>query len=188
MNDPDRYSWITMPDGTTFVPIPPSPACAVEVAIDGQRLRFEGPTPDAVGGDKTPAPRCEVCNWPLAASVAEGCVPGNCSYRPDPDSDEGRWIQQRREELRRAPSVERGRIISLPDGFQQTTVVDRDLVEAAECVIQHAGNAMLHASPFQARFTAHARKLAVALLEGLPKSDVESVWKADAPHVVEGQP
>jgi hypothetical protein len=28
--------------------------------------------------------RCDVCNWPLAASVAEGCVPGNCSQRPRP--------------------------------------------------------------------------------------------------------
>jgi len=29
-------------------------------------------------------PRCEVCNWPLAASAKEGCVPGNCSQRPVP--------------------------------------------------------------------------------------------------------
>lgn len=25
--------------------------------------------------------RCKVCDWPLADSVAKGCVPGNCSQR-----------------------------------------------------------------------------------------------------------
>ncbi len=30
--------------------------------------------------------RCPVCHWPFAASAEKGCVPGNCSYRP-----EGRW-------------------------------------------------------------------------------------------------
>ena len=31
-----------------------------------------------------PKDRCRVCGWPLAASAAEGCVPGNCSMRPAP--------------------------------------------------------------------------------------------------------
>lgn len=26
--------------------------------------------------------RCTRCNWPLVASARDGCVPGNCSYRP----------------------------------------------------------------------------------------------------------
>lgn len=26
--------------------------------------------------------RCPICEWPLARSAAEGCVIGNCSYRP----------------------------------------------------------------------------------------------------------
>jgi hypothetical protein len=26
--------------------------------------------------------RCTVCRWPLAESMEQGCVPGNCSYRP----------------------------------------------------------------------------------------------------------
>ncbi len=26
--------------------------------------------------------RCPVCHWPLEKTMAEGCVPGNCSYRP----------------------------------------------------------------------------------------------------------
>jgi hypothetical protein len=28
--------------------------------------------------------RCPVCGWPMAASVKEGCVPGNCAQRPAP--------------------------------------------------------------------------------------------------------
>ena len=28
--------------------------------------------------------RCPVCHWPLAKSVEEGCVIGNCSMRPRP--------------------------------------------------------------------------------------------------------
>lgn len=40
------------------------------------------------------APRCERCDWPLKASDAEGCVEGNCSYRPEHGSDE--WARMRR--------------------------------------------------------------------------------------------
>lgn len=28
--------------------------------------------------------RCAICGWPLAASINNGCVRGNCSYRPEP--------------------------------------------------------------------------------------------------------
>ncbi len=28
--------------------------------------------------------RCDVCGWPLATNVTDGCVPGNCSQRPRP--------------------------------------------------------------------------------------------------------
>ena len=48
--------------------------------------------------------RCEVCGWPLAASASEGCVPGNCSYRPPEGTDEYRRIQQRREALKKSGS------------------------------------------------------------------------------------
>ena len=27
--------------------------------------------------------RCGACGWTLAASASEGCVPGDCAYRPD---------------------------------------------------------------------------------------------------------
>ena len=40
--------------------------------------------------------RCEVCDWPLAKSMEEGRVPGNCSCRPEPFTDEYRRIEGRR--------------------------------------------------------------------------------------------
>lgn len=43
--------------------------------------------------------RCPVCDWPMAATVQEGCVPGNCSYRPDEGSAEWRRIKARRAAL-----------------------------------------------------------------------------------------
>lgn len=50
----------------------------------------ESPPPDGETvspGDETvaiadDAHRCPICHWPLAKTTAEGCVPGNCSYRP----------------------------------------------------------------------------------------------------------
>ena len=44
---------------------------------------------------------CEICGWSLAKSADEGCVPGNCSYRPPEGTDEYRRIQKRREDLRK---------------------------------------------------------------------------------------
>jgi hypothetical protein len=46
--------------------------------------------------------RCEVCGWTLAKSIDEGCIPGNCSYRPDDHSPEGRRIAERRKALAEA--------------------------------------------------------------------------------------
>ncbi len=43
--------------------------------------------------------RCEVCGWTLAKSGANGCVPGNCSYRPASDSPAGKRIDARRKAL-----------------------------------------------------------------------------------------
>jgi hypothetical protein len=42
-----------------------------------------------------PTPRCEICDWPLAESREKGCVPGDCSYRPDTPAEQER-IRQRR--------------------------------------------------------------------------------------------
>jgi hypothetical protein len=52
----------------------------------------------------TPTPRCEVCDWPLAESREKGCVPGDCSYRPD-DPAEQRRISERRAQLRARSSA-----------------------------------------------------------------------------------
>jgi len=43
--------------------------------------------------------RCEVCDWPLKESIEDGCVAGNCAYRPDKGSPEYHRIQKRRREL-----------------------------------------------------------------------------------------
>jgi hypothetical protein len=42
--------------------------------------------------------RCPICAWPLAATMEQGCVIGNCSYRPgDHREDELRNLKKRRE-------------------------------------------------------------------------------------------
>ena len=45
--------------------------------------------------------RCEVCGWTLARTAEDGCVPGNCSYRPADGSLEAARIRNRRAELAR---------------------------------------------------------------------------------------
>jgi hypothetical protein len=40
--------------------------------------------------------RCPICDWPMAESVERGCVPDNCSYRPDKGSPEYYRIQARK--------------------------------------------------------------------------------------------
>jgi hypothetical protein len=42
--------------------------------------------------------RCEICDWPLAESREFGCVPGDCSYRPDLPAEQER-IRKRRAAL-----------------------------------------------------------------------------------------
>jgi len=42
------------------------------------------------------APRCPVCDWPMAESRESGCVPDDCSYRPEQGSPEWHRIQKRR--------------------------------------------------------------------------------------------
>jgi len=40
--------------------------------------------------------RCPVCDWPMAESRESGCVPDDCSYRPEQGSPEWHRIQKRR--------------------------------------------------------------------------------------------
>lgn len=43
--------------------------------------------------------RCPICSWPYAKSRDEGCVPGDCSYRPEHGSEEWRRVKANRERL-----------------------------------------------------------------------------------------
>jgi len=69
-------------------------------------LKRHEPAPPAE--EKAGADRCEVCGWPLKATMEDGCTPGNCSYRPRAGTPEYDRTRARREELRKraAPSSE----------------------------------------------------------------------------------
>lgn len=45
--------------------------------------------------------RCPICDWPMADSRDNGCVLGDCCYRPD-DPAEQRRLQERRAALAKA--------------------------------------------------------------------------------------
>lgn len=49
--------------------------------------------------------RCPICDWPMAESRDKGCMPGDCSYRPDQGSPEWYRTQQRRRDLAEAEST-----------------------------------------------------------------------------------
>jgi hypothetical protein len=76
---------------------------AIESALDDIVATMEGRDIDAVADVQaivdSVRPRCEVCDWPLAESANQGCVPGNCCYRPNGDTDEGRRIYKRAAEV-----------------------------------------------------------------------------------------
>lgn len=46
-----------------------------------------------------PTERCKICDWPLAESREQGCVEGDCSYRPNTFSPEWYRIQKRRTQI-----------------------------------------------------------------------------------------
>ncbi len=53
--------------------------------------------------------RCPICEWPMSKDAASGCVPGNCSYRPEPGSEEHRRIERNKVEADRLyPNEYRG--------------------------------------------------------------------------------
>lgn len=43
-----------------------------------------------------PVTRCQVCGWVLATDSSKGCVPGNCSMRPDEGTEEHLQLRSRR--------------------------------------------------------------------------------------------
>lgn len=50
-------------------------------------------------------PRCEICDWPLSADVKDGCVPGNCCYRPVGEVERARIAARRAEVAARTPAA-----------------------------------------------------------------------------------
>lgn len=61
-------------------------------------LKASSPSP-GTGEAVRDKSRCQICDWPLAASRDEGCVEGDCSYRPTPGSPEYYRIEARRRAL-----------------------------------------------------------------------------------------
>lgn len=53
-----------------------------ELRAENERLRQSERQQPRVDDES----RCAVCGWPLAGSVNEGCVRGNCSQRPRPEN------------------------------------------------------------------------------------------------------
>lgn len=43
--------------------------------------------------------RCPICDWPMAETRDDGCVEGDCSYRPREGSEDWNRMQQRKKEL-----------------------------------------------------------------------------------------
>lgn len=87
------------------------PGSALTVNMEKMRIRWRAmlaarpaapPVAAEQPGSAKPA-RCEICGWPLEDSIEKGCVPGNCSYRPDPGSEEYARIQRNRERLKTEP-------------------------------------------------------------------------------------
>jgi len=65
-----------------------------------EKWRAAVAAPGAGGAD--PA-RCDVCGWPLAQRREDGCVPGDCAYRPHEGTDEWFRIKARREAIAARP-------------------------------------------------------------------------------------
>lgn len=57
-------------------------------------------------------PRCEICNWPLAKEQAKGCIPGDCSYRPDDPAEQQRIRERRAALAQEAVNLEEAREMS----------------------------------------------------------------------------
>jgi hypothetical protein len=55
--------------------------------------------------EKPDPTRCVVCGWPLAESRKQGCVAGDCSYRPTPGTPEHDRIKDRLRAQMSAPAA-----------------------------------------------------------------------------------
>lgn len=81
--------------------------------------------------------RCPICDWPLAADLSRGCVPGNCSYRPDEGSAEYARIKKRRD------LIDRGLDPNRPDPEEVRAATDA-WVERVYGMIAGSGVTFMH--------------------------------------------
>ena len=65
--------------------------------------------------------RCPICDWPFAANRDEGCVPGDCSYRPEQWSPEWYRIQRNRQAL---AEEAKGNIVLRDEAGNPVSVLD----------------------------------------------------------------
>ena len=68
------------------------PMCSIQSGLSAIESALSG-DPPAPPRDRED--RCPRCGWPLAKSIREGCVPGNCSYRPKEGSEEWKRMRDR---------------------------------------------------------------------------------------------
>ncbi len=79
--------------------------------------------------------RCKICGWTLAATVREGCVEGNCSYRPDDPAE------RKRISARRALIAEGKDPDASPSSIDLLEIIARaHLVQAREFLVLYAPN------------------------------------------------
>lgn len=76
----------------------------------------EAEEPDAPEPPVVRPGRCAVCDWPLKATIEDGCTAESCSYCPEQGSDEWHRIQERRKALAEMAATEPTPTVHVPDG------------------------------------------------------------------------
>jgi hypothetical protein len=94
-----------------------------------------GVAPAASGGTVA---RCEICDWPLAEDRSKGCVPGDCSYRPDDPAEQERIRKRRAALTADAPAV------ALRDLLERAV----PHIEVARMTYSAVGDASRHSTAF----------------------------------------
>jgi len=88
---PDQPEWdwtLPAPMTAPIIPIEDWREAAEQFCQMARLLHFLGDLPRLPERN----PRCFICGWPYAADESQGCVPGNCSYRPAGSRDDERNV------------------------------------------------------------------------------------------------